>query len=135
MAEREEGYMQQHLCACKIDIAGEGLTVVDRTDSPVPWPDILVLQSIHGEQSIFDIRPVALAPRETPLREKERMSLTYGRDVVEGVYAGKGFRMEWFMPGWPIDPSKAPKRSQNARPARVQQRRPDDDEGAADARI
>ena len=53
MNEREEGYMQQHLCSCMIDIAGEGLTVVNRdADNPVAWPEILVLQSLHGDQVI-----------------------------------------------------------------------------------
>jgi hypothetical protein len=134
--EREEGYMQQHLCSCMIDIAGEGLTVVNRdADNPVAWPEILVLQSLHGDQSVFDIKPVALGPRETQLREKDRMMSIYGRDAVEAVYAGKGFTMEWFMPGWPIDPAKASKRQQKtlAREKRVQRHEPDEE--AADARI
>lgn len=135
--EREEGYMQQHLCECMIDIANEKLNVLARTidNNPVPWPEILVLQAIHGEQAIYDIRPVALGPRETALREKERMALIYGRDTVESVYSGKGFQMEWFMPGWPINPKSAkrpPKKSD--RPARTQTRQPDEDD-ALDARI
>jgi hypothetical protein len=136
MSEREEGYMQQHLCACMIDLAGEGLTTIDRgAENPVPWPEILVLQSIHGDQSVFDIKPVALGPRETALREKERMSLIYGRDEVEKVYAGKGFTMEWFMPGWPIDPRKASRRQLKAqeRPKRIPRHEPDEE--ATDARI
>jgi hypothetical protein len=136
LVEREEGYMQQHLCACMIDLAGEGLTTIARgVENPVPWPEILILQSIHGEQAIFDIKPVALGPRETQLREKERMMSIYGRDAVEAVYAGKGFAMEWFMPGWPIDPSKASRRQQRAqeRPPRIQRHEPD--EGSTDARI
>lgn len=139
MSEREEGYMQQHLCACMIDIADEKTNVLARgEENPVPWPEILVLQAIHGEQAIFDIRPVALGSRETPAREKERMMSIYGRDMVESVYAGRSFRMEWFMPGWPIDPKKASKRqlkeATRDRPIRVRERRPDDD-AAEDARI
>ena len=63
------------------------------------------------------------------------MMSIYGRDAVEAVYAGKGFTMEWFMPGWPIDPAKASKRQQKtlAREKRVQRHEPDDE--AADARI
>ena len=139
MTEREEGAMQQHLCECMIDIADEKFNVLHRgAENPVPWPEILVLQAVHGEQAIYDIRPVALGPRETPSREKERMSLVYGRDMVESVYAGKGFHMEWFMPGWPIDPKKASRKLQQQaakdRPARVQLRKPDEDD-ALDARI
>jgi hypothetical protein len=135
MNEREEGYMQQHLCECMIDVAGEKTNILYRgAENPVPWPEILVLQAIHGDQAIYDIRPVALGPRETPSREKERLTLIYGRDVVESVYAGRAFHMEWFMPGWPIDPKKAkPGKKPNDRPSRVQRHEPD--EGSVDARI
>ena len=56
--EREEGYMQQHLCECMIDIADEKTNVLQRgEENPVPWPEILVLQAVHGDQAIYDIRP------------------------------------------------------------------------------
>lgn len=136
MNERQEGHMQQHMCACMIDIANEKLTIVylDETQA-VAWPEIKVLQHIHGEDAVYDIRPVALAPRDTLLREKERMALKYGRDVTEEVYAGKAFMMEWFMPGWPIDPTKATKKKTPDRPRLPTFRPAPDDEGATDARI
>jgi hypothetical protein len=60
------------------------------------------------------------------------MSLIYGRDMVESVYSGKSFHMEWFVPGWPIDPAKAKRKPKpTERPARTQIRAPDED----DARI
>ena len=135
MNEREEGYMQQHLCECMIDVANEKTNVLYRgAENPVPWPEILVLQAVHGDQAIYDIRPVALGARETPSREKERMSLLYGRDVVESVYAGKSFHVEWFMPGWPINPKNVKRgKKPSDRPTRVQQHTPDED--ALDARI
>jgi hypothetical protein len=135
MTEREEGYMQQHLCVCMIDVANEKTNVLYRgAESPVPWPEILVLQAIHGDQAVYDIRPIALGPRETPAREKERMTIIYGRDTVESVYAGKSFHIEWFMPGWPINPEKASKKLVSDRPKRVERRTPND-EDALDARI
>jgi hypothetical protein len=132
----EEGHMQQHLCECMIDLMGEKLTVIWKgpPDNLVPWPEIAVLMHIHGEQSVYDIKPVALGPRDTPLREKERMVLKYGRESVEGVYAGKAFNMEFFVPGWPIDPAKqsrAKSKAQDARPPRKQIQDPE----AEDARI
>lgn len=135
-AEREEGYMQQHLCCCMIDVNNEKLSVVARDETnPVPWPEILVLQAIHGDDAIYDIYPCALGDRETPGREKDRLMSIYGRDIVEATYAGKGFHMEFFMPGWPIDPTKARKKAYpNQRPARVLTRKPGDD-GAADAMV
>jgi hypothetical protein len=123
----DEGHMQQHLCVCMIDIANEKLTVVHRDETnPVPWPEVRVLQQIHGDEAVYDIAPVALGPRETPAREKERLILRYGRDVVELVYAGRAFNMEWFVPGWPIDPAKAKKKKRpDDRPKLPQFRKPD----------
>lgn len=137
MTERDEGYMQQHLCECFIDLAGEKTQVIWKGEPDlVPWPEIAVILQVHGEQSVYDIKPVALGPRQTPLKEKERLALKYGRDNVEAVYAGKGFNMEFFMPGWPVDPTKSRKKAQDARPPRKQFRQPEDDDAeAADARI
>jgi hypothetical protein len=44
--------------------------------------------------------------------------------------------MEWFVPGWPINPAKASKalRRQEIRPPRVLVKQPDDD-ASVDARI
>jgi hypothetical protein len=121
----DEGYMQQHFCACMIDIAGEKLSIISRDEhDPVPWAEIRVLQEIHGEDSIYDIRPVALGPREQTMREKERLILKYGRDAVERVYAGKAFNIEWFVPGWPIDPTKAKRKAPVDRPTPPRIQRP-----------
>ena len=136
----DEGYMQQHLCECFIDVAGEKLNIIWKCppDTLVPWPEIAVIMHVHGEQSVYDIKPIRLGPRESANREKERLVLKYGRDNVEAVYAGKSFNMEFFMPGWPIDPAKQSKRkAQDARPPKKQFRKPDDDDDAEaiDARI
>jgi hypothetical protein len=135
MTEHDEGHMMQHMCECFIDLAGEKLQIVWKGfPELVPWPEIAVLMHIHGEQSVYDIKPVALAPRDTPLKEKERMSLKYGRDIVEGVYAGKGFTMEFFVPGWPVDPARQTrKKAQDHRPTRKQFQEPDAE--AIDARV
>lgn len=125
MSETPEGHMQQHLCTCMIDVGNEKLCIIYRDETnPVPWPEVRVIQEMHGEDAVFDITPVALGERETPAREKERLVLKYGRDAVEAVYAGKAYHMEFFVPGWPIDPAKAKKKA----PARVRppiMRKPD----------
>ena len=134
----DEGYMQQHLCECFIDVAGEKLNVIWKGEpNLVPWPEIAVLLQMHGEQAVYDIKPVTLGPRESAAREKERLALKYGRDTVESVYAGRMPNIEWFMPGWPIDPAKQSKAKAKAlmaaRPPRVQFKQPDAE--ASDARI
>jgi hypothetical protein len=140
MTEREEGHMQQHLCECMVDLLGEKLTVIWKCapNDLVPWPEIAVLMHIHGEQSVYDIKPVAVGPRETLLKEKERLVLKYGREAVEGVYAGRAFNMEFFVPGWPVDPTKqtrAKSKAQDHRPPRKHIQEPDADAEATDARI
>lgn len=116
-----------HMCECHVDLSGEKLTVLWFGEPHlIPWPEIKVLQEIHGEQSIYDIKPVDLAPHETPNREKERMALKYGRDPVEAVYAGKGFNMEWFMPGWPVNPKEKKKGGVNTRAKKVFQHAPEE---------
>ena len=119
--------MQQHLCSCMIDIANEGHTVVNRdADNPVPWPEILVLQSIHGDQSVFDIEPKdnsTSAPRGEQ-QKKNRMMSIYGRDAVEAVYAGKGFDgvVHARVAHRPGEGVEAPAEDAGARPARRQTR-------------
>jgi hypothetical protein len=130
MTEHEEGYMMQHLCECYVDNNAEKLNVIWFGEpNLIPWPEIRVLLEVHGEQAVYDIKPIALGPRDTPLREKERLVLKYGRDEVEKVYAGKSFNMEFFMPGWPVDPSakNAPKAGANQRAKRVARHEPDED--------
>jgi hypothetical protein len=130
MPERDEGYMMQHLCECFVDNNSEKLNVLwfGPPNQLIPWPEIPILMEIHGEQAVYDIKPVALGPRETPNREKERLVLKYGRDEVEKVYAGKAFNMEFFMPGWPVDPKakSAPRQGQNQRPKRVARHEPEE---------
>lgn len=106
----------QHLCACVIALGTNTehgfFTTIERSldNKPVPWTEVRVLQAIHGDEAVYDIRPVALAPRLPKAREKERLVIDYGRDAVEEVYAGRAFMMEYYVPGWPIDPDAAPKR-------------------------
>lgn len=135
----DEG-MMQHLCECFIDNNCEHLNVIWRggPDDLVSWPEIRVLMEVHGEQGVYDIRPVKLGPRDTPLREKERLSLKYGRDKVEAVYAGKSFNMEFFVPGWPIDPTEqaSTKHSRQTQNAKVKRRMgPEPDAAALDAPV
>ena len=69
MTERDEGYMMQHLCECFIDNNGEKLNVIFKGEpNLVPWPEVAILMEVHGEQSVYDIKPVALGRRETPIR-------------------------------------------------------------------
>lgn len=123
---------QQHLCACEIDLNNERYTTVTRdATNPVSWPEILLLQAIHGDDAVYDIRPVAIADRPTPAAEKHRLAIIYGNAAVEAVFAGRAFVMEWFVPGWAIDPDDWEKKpAERPRPPRIRAQ----DDGALDAR-
>lgn len=99
----------QHLCACKIVVGGDPGTVVAREahNNPVTWNEIAVLQLMHGDDAIYDIKPIGLVSRGNNLQEKLRLTTIYGFDAVDAVYAGRSFNMEFFAPGWPVDPTGA----------------------------
>lgn len=107
MADEPDLERSQHLCTCVIAI-NDGMTtvVVDETKA-LPWPELQLLQSLHGDENVFNIRPVALAPRLTPFNEKQRLVLKYGREEVEKVFAGRAVAMEFYAPGWAKDPKDA----------------------------
>jgi len=122
----------QHICACKIVVGGDAGTVVVREahTNPVPWPEISILQSLHGEDAVFDIKPIGLIERLTPMMEKQRMASVYGFDEVDRVYPGRSPKdIEWFAPGWPIDPTglgKTKKPVERAKPPRIKIFAPED---------
>jgi hypothetical protein len=98
-----------HLCTCKIALNNDLQQVVHRNRfEPVSWPEIGVLQFIHGEQAIYDPLPVDEI-ETTPREERERLQLIYG-DVVGQIYPGRNPNMEMEMPGYVL-PKKEPELS------------------------
>jgi hypothetical protein len=91
--------MKMHWCTAKINLAGQGFTVVVLDASqPVSWPEAQVLLALHGgEENVFDIKPCGIAD-VSPTDEKRRLLGKYGA-VVERVFPGRAFRMEMLMPG------------------------------------
>lgn len=106
MADEPNFERSQHLCTCVIAI-NDGMTTVffDETKA-LPWPEIMLLQSLHGDENVYNIRPVAVGPRLTPFNEKQRLVSIYGREEVEKVFAGRAVAMEFFAPGWPRNPEE-----------------------------
>ena len=83
----------QH-CTCTIRLRGE--IGQERVNKPVTVAEIPVLREIHGHDSVLNVTPV-----DTPLdkvtkkpmklddrAELERLRTTYGKEIVEKVYAG-----------------------------------------------
>ena len=53
---------KMHWCSAKVNLAGKNLTIVvfDATN-PISWPEAQVIMVLHGEENIFEIKPVAVS--------------------------------------------------------------------------
>jgi hypothetical protein len=84
-------------CVCKINLAGQNChTVIYTEHNPLTWPEIQVLQMLHGDENVMDIMPVGIG-EVWPTNEKNRLVLLYGHRVVEACFPGRAFRMEYMM--------------------------------------
>jgi len=88
---------QVQYCACKVNLAGQNChTVIYNEHNPVTWPEIQVLQALHGDENVMDIMPVGVG-QVWPTEEKNRLIGIYGYKVVEACFPGRAFRMEYMM--------------------------------------
>jgi hypothetical protein len=88
---------QVQYCICKINLAGQNChTVIYGEHNPVTWPEIQVLQALHGDENVMDIMPVGVG-EVWPTEEKNRLMGIYGRQVVEACFPGRAFRMDYMM--------------------------------------
>lgn len=88
-----------HLCTCKIMLGGDTGNILVRDQfTPVSWPEIAVIQFLHGEESVFDIAAFKHVERK-PAVEKERLGSIYNNRIVEELYPGRSPSMEMEMPG------------------------------------
>lgn len=91
--------MKMHLCSCKVNLSGQGLTLVHINEfDPVSWPEVQVLMLLHGEENVYDIKPVKITEVNHRM-EKERLAIKYGWKPVEQIFPGRNPRMEMLMPG------------------------------------
>lgn len=89
---------KMHWCACRLNLSGQGFTVHEfHQYDPVSWPEVQVLMLLHGDENVYDIKPVRIAEVD-PAEEKRRLLGKYGA-ATEAVFPGRTFRMEMCMPG------------------------------------
>jgi hypothetical protein len=90
--------VKMHWCTGKINLSGQGFTIIwfDHTN-PISWPEAQVLMAMHGEENVYDLKPVALG-ETTIAEEKERLALKLGYKPTEHVFPGRNPRMETLMP-------------------------------------
>jgi hypothetical protein len=78
-----------HFCKAKIAIGGDSRNIFAAGEfDPVSWPEILVLQAVHGDAAIDEVEPF-VSVEQSPREEKQRLSEKYGEDVVAEVFGGK----------------------------------------------
>lgn len=94
-----------HLCTAKVMLGGDPLNVMHRGEhDPLSWPEIGVLQYLHGEDAVTDIKVCGELDTSRGM-EKQRLVTIYGHDTLELVYPGRAPALEMEMPG-----TEAPKK-------------------------
>jgi hypothetical protein len=85
--------------SCKIALGGDPNNVLYRgPDVPVSWPEVRVLQQLHGEDNVFDCEFAGSEPT-TIQAEKMRLLGLYGTEAVGFCYPGSRPTMEMEFPG------------------------------------
>jgi hypothetical protein len=85
--------------ACKVALGGDSNNVLYRgPDVPVSWPEIRVLQHLHGEDNVFDCEFVR-SEHAVAQAEKMRLLGLYGSEAVNICYPGARPMMEMDFPG------------------------------------
>ena len=85
--------------ACKIALGGDSNNVIYRgPDVPVSWPEIRVLQHLHGEDNVFDCEYVG-EDSSTTQAEKMRLLGLYGSEAVNICFPGARPMMDMQWPG------------------------------------
>jgi hypothetical protein len=100
--------MDMHFCTCRINLAGQGFTIVDILASePMSWPEIQIMMALHRDENVWDITPVAIGNSD-PAAEKRRLAAKYrATPVVEQIFPGRTPNMDLLMPGQPTDQPRA----------------------------
>ena len=85
--------------ACKVALGGDSNNVIYRgPDVPVSWPEIRVLQHLHGEDNVFDCEYVG-HDSSTSQAEKMRLLGLYGTEAVNICFPGSRPMMDMEFPG------------------------------------
>jgi len=94
--------MKMHWCTARVNLSGQNChTVSFSPEDAISWPEVQVLIALHGEENVFDVKPVSVADVNSRM-EKDRLWSKYGQ-VVERVFPGRAFQMEMLKPGEPVD--------------------------------
>jgi hypothetical protein len=83
----------------KIALGGDQMHIMCRgLDNPVSWPEVRILQHLHGDDCVFDCDFVRSEPSNVQM-EKMRLVGVYGAEVVNLIYPGARPMIEMEFPG------------------------------------
>lgn len=89
--------MKMHWCTARVNLSGQNChTVSFSPQDAISWPEVQILIALHGEENVFDVKPVSIAEVNSRM-EKERLWAKYGQ-ITERVFPGRAFQMEMLMP-------------------------------------
>lgn len=75
---------EYQLLTCSIALAGDlGNVMVRGAWKPVTYPELIVLQFMHGENAITEIFECGRTEERDPREEKTRLMVLYGGDLVD----------------------------------------------------
>jgi hypothetical protein len=78
-----------HFCRAQIKIGGDKDNIlIASAFAPISWPEILVLQTLHGEDAVTDVEPFAEVEFSSS-QERGRLARKYGDQVVSTVFGGR----------------------------------------------
>ena len=78
-----------HFCTARIHIGGDNNNIYYANEfDPVSWPEISILQQVHGGDSVDTVVPFAEVEQSGPA-ERHRLALKYGEVIVAEVFGGK----------------------------------------------
>jgi hypothetical protein len=83
------------LLTCTIALAGDIQQVVSRgAERPVTYPELIVLQFLHGEQAVTEVFECGYTEDREPRHEKERLMGIYGGPLVDKqLFPGHNIQM------------------------------------------
>jgi hypothetical protein len=99
-----------HILNCDVTLGGDAGSVHPLYGrNAVTWPEITVLQILHGRDSINNMEIVSEIPNPRVPEEIDRLIRKYGIPPVQAAFPGGNPHMEFEMPGGevPVQPELA----------------------------
>jgi hypothetical protein len=87
-----------HFCRAMISLGGDSENVYYADQyAPISWPEIAVIQNLHGIDSVTAVEPFA-SVEQSPREERDRLVAKYGEEQVSEVFGGKRLPTEMDAP-------------------------------------